>query len=173
MAAALPKDPPRPPMPKGVVLDTGLESPLATIPPLPKPHLPKPASRRRQRSVGAADGMFELDAQANLADRAVRARVGDKDLGNDSALAMAAAEAVAAENKDGDVDKSLVQEEVDASVDARRSSEFKALPEEVRVRDCSSWCSTKSNLNPPESWRRFPAVTGAQSGRVDLREGAA
>ena len=85
--------------------------------------------------------MFELDAQANLADRAVRARVGDKDLGNDSALAMAAAEAVAAENKDGDVDKSLVQEEVDASVDARRSSEFKALPEEVRVRDCSSWCS--------------------------------
>lgn len=79
-----------------------------------------------------------------MTDRAVRARVGDKDLGNDSALAMAAAEAVAAENKDGDVDKSLVQEEVDTTVDARRSTEFKALPEEVRVRVSTSSMCTRS-----------------------------
>lgn len=67
------------------------------------------------------------------ADRSVRARANDKDLSNEQALAIAAAEAAAAEHKDGEVDKSLMQEEVD-TVDARRSSEFKALPEEIRVR---------------------------------------
>ena len=68
----------------------------------------------------------------DIIERSTRARVAvEKDLLAGEPLPIPAA---ATDPKEAEIDKSAVPEEFEVNVDARRSAEFRSLPEEVRVR---------------------------------------